>query len=216
MAYDFVRAFFMKLRLVLLTIVHVMSNLCEKLFARQSASENLTMHSLASPQVGCGILICILVDGTASPARAADPLTLFTSHCLSPRLTERAAAEAFTVPGTRHDFYDLRPFADVPPSPPTGRAPTPGTDRRCEVAFDGDRGEAAAENAVRALAAEGITTNTPLPATHADGRRPGTTLLAARKLNPARTAVLHAGTRPGPHGVETFLLIERLTPEASR
>ena len=151
---------------------------------------------------------------TATSA-TADPLTAFAANCLSPHLAADTAAAAFAEPAIRHDFYDLNPFSAHAPSPPATDV-TPGTDRRCEVAFDGDRGAEAARTAARALDAEGIATETPLPATHADARLPGTTLLAARKLNPARIAVVHAGSRPGPNGVETFLSVERLTPEASR
>ena len=39
-----------------------------------------------------------------------------------------------------------------------------------------------------------------------------TTLLAARKLNPRRTAIVHVGTRQTPKGTETFMLVERLVP----
>ena len=138
----------------------------------------------------------------------ASPLSAFAAHCFSPFLTAERAAQVLPP---RHDFYDLRPFSGAAPSP--GADVTPGTDRRCEVTFDGDAGGEAARTAVDALATEGITDEAPLPATHA--RLPGTTLLAARYLNPARIAVVHTGTRPGHNGTETFLSVERLTPEAS-
>ena len=136
----------------------------------------------------------------------------FAANCFSPYLTATTAAGGLP---DRHDFHDLAPFSDVPPSPASGPV-APGTDRLCAVAFDGDNGAEAARVAEAALAAEGITVGTPLPATHANAALPGTTLLAARALNPARIAVVHTGTRPGPNGVETFLSVERLTPEASR
>jgi hypothetical protein len=142
---------------------------------------------------------------------AADALSAWARHCLSPHLTAVRAAEVLPA---RHDFYDLRPFSAAAPSAAT-RTVTPGTDRRCEVSLDGDRGTAAAETAAQALAAEGIVAEVPLPETHGDAALPGTTLLAARALNPGRVAVVHAGTRPGPDGSETFLSVERLTPEAS-
>ncbi len=142
-----------------------------------------------------------------------DMLAAFAAHCFSPFLTGVTAAAAITPTGARHDFYDLDPFSDVAPS--TGADIAPGTDRRCEVAFDGDHGLAAAETAAAGLDAEGIRTLAPLPATHAGSALPGTTLLAARALNPGRVAVVHTGTRPGPNGTETFLTVERLTPATS-
>ncbi|KIT17618.1 hypothetical protein [Jannaschia aquimarina] len=142
---------------------------------------------------------------------AANPFDAFAAHCFSPFLTADRAAEVLPA---RHDFYDLNPFSDAAPSPASTPV-TPGTDRRCEVTLDGDHGDAAAGTVVEALAAEGITRDTALPATHEDAALPGTTLLAARFLNPARIAVVHTGTRPGPNGTETFLNVERLTPEAS-
>ncbi|MEM8850427.1 MAG: succinyl-CoA synthetase subunit beta [Pseudomonadota bacterium] len=150
----------------------------------------------------------------AKPIRAA-ALDAFAQTCFSPYLTAETAQTAISPSGARHDFYDLAPFSDVPPSPAAIEV-TPGTDRRCEVALDGEHGQAAADIAKAALTAEGITRDTPLPATHTDAKLPGTTLLAARFLNPTRIAVVHTGTRPGPHGPETFLTVERLTPEASR
>ncbi|TFL19431.1 succinyl-CoA synthetase subunit beta [Jannaschia formosa] len=146
----------------------------------------------------------------ANPLRAA-ALDAFARNCFSPHLTARAA-EAELAPHGRHDFYDLRPFSAPAPSKPATEA-TPGTDRRCEIAFDGAHGEAAAEIALAALQAEGIRAEAPLPLP----ARPDetTTLRGARFLNPARIAVVETGTRPGPNGTETFLRVERLTPEAS-
>ncbi|WP_055083294.1 hypothetical protein [Jannaschia donghaensis] len=140
-------------------------------------------------------------------------LGAFAGHCFSPYLTPARVKSEIASTGARVDFYDLNPFSDVAPTP--GTAITPGTDRRCEVTFDGRHGDAAAEVATSALQAEGITAGTPVPATHANAALPGTTLLAARALNPTRIAVVHTGTRPGPNGVETFLSVERLTPQAS-
>ena len=130
-------------------------------------------------------------------------------------MTSARAGETLAAPGVRVDFYDLKPFSSAAPSPVTGRAATPGTDRRCEIAFDGDHGTLAADAAVQGLTTEGVATDAALPTTHTDAGLSGTTLLAARFLNPKRIAVVHTGTRPGPNGVETFLLVERLTPLAS-
>ncbi|UWQ21693.1 succinyl-CoA synthetase subunit beta [Jannaschia sp. W003] len=137
-------------------------------------------------------------------------MTAFAENCFSPLMTAERAEALLAPTGARVDFYDSRPFSDAPPSTTGGRAPTPGTDRRCEVAFDGDHADAAVEAAVAGLLAEGIRDEAPLPRTHAAAD--GTALLAARYLNPSRVAVVHVGTRPGPDGTETYMQVERLAP----
>jgi hypothetical protein len=138
----------------------------------------------------------------------------FAQHCFSPYLTGFKAREVFETTGARWDFYDLDPFTNAAPTPAFSRRPaTRGTDRRCEVSFDGDHTELAIELALTGLDAENIHEDVPLPDTHA--ARDGTALLAARRLNPRRIAVVHVGTRNGPTGLETFLNVERLTPAAS-
>lgn len=157
--------------------------------------------------------------GQASPDPALAGMALFSQQCFSPFLTAdrlSAAVAATDAAGLRVDFYDLTPFSDVAPSPILGRAGTVGTDRRCEVAFDGAHGDDASDVAGTALAREGIVTPAPLPQTHASAKLDGTTLLAARYLNPIRVAVVHTGTRQAADGAtETFLMVERLTPAAS-
>ena len=167
---------------------------------------------------GANAYLLSLALAAAPPSVAAQQaaLTAFADHCFSPFLTAETARKNIAADGLRLDFYDLRPFSARAPSPVVGRPATPGTDRRCEIAFDGDQGGEAAKTAIAALASEGITDAADLPPTHADAALPGTTLLAARRLNPNRIAVVHTGTRPGPNGLETFLMVERLTPEASR
>lgn len=145
--------------------------------------------------------------GLAEAASAA-----FAAHCFSPFMTAARAEEVLASTGARVDFYDLEPFSDVAPSPVNGRAATIGTDRRCEVAFDGEHGTLAASAAVAGLEMEGIRTEAPLPDRYSASE--GTALLGARQLNPRRIAVVHVGTRPGPNGVETFLFVERLMPIA--
>ena len=171
---------------------------------------------LRRSQQGAVILSVVLA---ASVAEARSPQTdatsgmdAFARHCFSPFLSGDAADEAFNLPNLRHDFYDLDPFTRVPPTEAKTTA-TPGTDRRCEVSFNGDYAEQAMAAAVEALRRERILLEVPLPETHAEARLPGTALLAARQLNPRRTAVVHVGTRPGPSGVETFLNVERLRPQ---
>ncbi|MGB3408920.1 MAG: hypothetical protein WBA67_15670 [Jannaschia sp.] len=173
--------------------------------------------SAVSPVIAV-VALCCIAFGASAHASFANPLrndmlSAFADHCYSPLLTAQSARSNIASTGARVDFYDMNPFSDVPPTP--GTSVTPGTDRRCEVAFDGSHGAAAADVAVSGLQSEGIRTDAPLPATHATAALPGTTLLAARYLNPARIAVVHTGTRPGPNGTETFLSVERLTPEAS-
>ena len=162
-----------------------------------------------------GAAACVALFGLPAQADGSPEamMAAFAAHCFDPRLTPARAEAEIAATGARVDFHDLAPFSDVPPTP--GADVTPGTDRRCAVAFDGDHGAAAAEAAAAGLRAEGIDDEAPLPATHVDAALPGTTLLAARFLNPARVAVVHTGTRPGPSGPETFLSVERLTPEAS-
>jgi hypothetical protein len=134
----------------------------------------------------------------------------FAAHCFSPFMTAARAEEVLASTGARVDFYDLDPFSNSEPSPVTGRAATTGTDRRCEVAFDGDHAELAASAALAGLEMEGIRTEAPVPDRYQSTE--ATALLGARQLNPRRIAVVHVGTRAGPNGVETFLLVERLTP----
>ena len=161
-----------------------------------------------------GQWIAIIGAACAAPVFAGDntaAINAFAANCFSPFMTADLADKRLAKPGVRVDFYDLAPFdASNPVSPVAGRAQTPGTDRRCEVAFDGDRAADAAEAAAAALAREGITTEAPLPAQYAPTE--GTSLLGARFLNPSRVAVVHTGTRPGPNGVETFLFVERMEP----
>lgn len=144
-------------------------------------------------------------DGVAAMASMA-----FANHCFSPFMTAERTQEVLAPTGARVDFYDLSPRSNSAVSPVVGRPAAPDTDRRCEVAFDGDYAELAASAAVTGLDMEGIRTEAPLPA----GYQPtdGTQILAARQLNPRRVAVVHVGTRPGPNGVETFLFVERMTP----
>ncbi|WP_386332054.1 succinyl-CoA synthetase subunit beta [Sulfitobacter sediminilitoris] len=160
-----------------------------------------------------GLDVLLSVSGAqagdpASTARAA--MDLFAQNCFSPFMTAEKARKTFALSGATYDFYDLDPFSSADPSPATGRPATPGTDRRCEIAFAGNHADKAAATAVEALTKEGITTPAPLPASYTETET--TTLLAARRLNPRRTAIVHVGTRNGPQGTETFMLVERLLP----
>ena len=157
----------------------------------------------------------LLVFGTsasADPIRA-DRLSAFAQTCFSPHVTAEMARATIAPTGARLDFFDAQPISAPTPSSTDGRAPTPGTDRRCEVSFDGDHGTAAADMATAGLKAEGIRTQAPLPEGYM--ANDGTTLIEARYLNPDRIAVVQTGVRAGPNGPETFLSVERLTAAAS-
>ena len=127
-------------------------------------------------------------------------------------MTAARTADVLNVANVRYDFYDLDPFfAQNGPSPVTGRAATEGTDRRCEVSFDGDFRSEAAKGVVAALERVGIRQPADVPANHEALRTSTTALLAARRLNPRKIAVVHVGTRPRPNGIEeTFIYVERL------
>lgn len=162
-------------------------------------------------------LLAVLMIGVTPEALARSPatdakagITAFSENCFSPRMTAKKARAVFNLANIRHDFYDLDPFTSAAPSPARARAATPGTDRRCEVSFQGDFAQDAVAAVTARLGREGITTPAPLPATHEALRMPGTALLAARRLNPRKIAVVHVGTRPSGSGVETFLNVERL------
>lgn len=169
---------------------------------------------------GRGLAAALLLAGLAMPvaAQTNDQATgiaqaasqAFAANCFSPFMTAGRARQVLARTGARVEFYDLDPFSNAAPSPVTGRAATIGTDRRCEVAFDGDHAELAVSAAVAGLQMEGIDDVAPVPDRYQ--MTPGTALLGARFLNPRRIAVVHVGTRPGPNGIETFLFVERMTP----
>lgn len=153
--------------------------------------------------------------GAASTAAAAQDAgavgVAFADHCFSPFLTAQTARENIGPSGARLDFYDLRPFSAVPPSPVTGRAVTPGTDRRCEVAFDGAASDQAQRWVLRGVTQEGLEDRLiDVPADFP--LLPTTQHAAAVQLNPDRIAVTQVGQRPGPNGTETYLSVERLIP----
>ncbi len=177
----------------------------------------MTVRSVSAGAVSKTLTMIVVGLVAASAGTAADRAAAaraFADNCFSPYLTAPKAAEVFGAANVRYDFYDLDPFSNAAPSPAYGLRPaTPGTDRRCEVSFDGNHTSLATEIARNGLLAQGLTRDVPLPGTHAE--RDGTALLAARRLNPRRIAVVHVGTRPGPNGTETFMSVERLTPSAS-
>ncbi|MEL7117334.1 MAG: succinyl-CoA synthetase subunit beta [Pseudomonadota bacterium] len=145
----------------------------------------------------------------ADASTAAAGMDRFSKNCFSPRMTGARAAEVFSGAGLRYDFYDLDPFLGSNAPTPATKAPvTEGTDRRCEVSFDGNHASDAVRAVTRALTRERIQTEVAVPATYAATE--GTALLAARRLSPLKIAVVHVGTRPGPNGIETFMNVERI------
>ena len=145
--------------------------------------------------------------------RAAKFLVHFTpdNHVCNPRLVFQSDENhAFGSAGIRWDFYDLDPFSSAAVSPVTGRAATPGTDRRCEVSFDGDHVADGEQAVTGELKAEGINTVAEVPELFP--AQPGARLVAARQLTPRRVAVVQVGLRNGANGPETFLSVERLHP----
>ena len=171
---------------------------------------------------GCALALCLTVGvalaALTGPAQARSASSVataamhsFAQNCFSPFLTAQRAQDRLSIANTRYEFYDLDPFSSAAPSPVIGRAATPGTDRRCEMSFPGDFAAQAAYAAERALDHEGITEPAALPSQFE--RTEGTHLLAARRLNPRRVAVVHVGLRDGAWGQETFMLVERMMPK---
>lgn len=158
----------------------------------------------------CAIVSAVFVTTAAADTRITKGATdAFATHCFLPSMTSIRAERILGRTNARYDFYDLDPlFSRNAPSLPTGRAVTPGTDRRCEVSFDGNHSELAKQAALRGLEEQRISTAAEVPSAYQETA--GTVLLAARRLNPQRVAVVHAGTRPGPNGLETFIFVERL------
>ena len=157
---------------------------------------------------GTALFVLIVASRVLAASHETAP-GAFAAHCFSPVLTADTAAERLAP--ARVDFYDLRPFrAGTPVSEPVGRPVTPGTDRRCEIAFDGAHIEAGTHAARSGLQREGILAEAALPTGFPT--QPGAEFVAARYINPNRIAVVQVGTRPGPDGIETFINVERLEP----
>ena len=158
--------------------------------------------------VGTALFVLIVASRVLAASHEAAP-GAFAAHCFSPLLTAETAAERLAP--SRIDFYDLRPFrAGTPVSEPNGRPVTPGTDRRCEVAFDGEHVEAGTHAVRSGLQNEGIVAEAAVPTGFPTQN--GAEFVAARYLNPNRIAVVQVGMRPGPDGIETFINVERLEP----
>jgi len=170
------------------------------------------MHAASATASLC--LFAFLAAGSAVAAQNANADAAgqaFADHCFSPFLTAQTAQANIADAGVRLDFYDLRPFSNAAPSPVVGRAATPGTDRRCEVSFDGANPVAAFEWLSTGLKQEGLLDkNAPVPAGFQS--QDGMSFIGAAQLNPDRIAVVQIGVRGPADAPETFLSVERLTP----
>lgn len=157
-------------------------------------------------------LTATLAAGSAVAAQdAASVGKAFADHCFSPHLTAETAQSKMGPSGARIDFYDMRPFSVAAPSPAVGREATKGTDRRCEVAFDGFAPTVAIDWLRTGLEQEGLLhKNAQVP----DGFTPqdGMSFIAAAQLNPNRIAVVQIGVRGPAQSPETFINVERLIP----
>ncbi len=154
----------------------------------------------------CTAIMPVLGAGQSHASDAA--MSAFAENCFRPTMTAARAESRLGNDGARYDFYDLDPFTSAAPSPATVRAATPGTDRRCEVSFDGAETDAAIAAVAAGLEAERIRTPADVPANFE--QIPGAAFIGARRLNPRKIAVVQVGTRPGPNGTETYLNVERL------
>jgi len=165
--------------------------------------------------VACApVTLCLTAALAAGGAVAQDADAVgraFADHCFTPRLTAETAVQRLGPSGARIEFYDLRPFSAVPPSPVTGRAATKGTDRRCEVAFDGAQPAKARQWLEKGLEKEGLLHKTA-QVPKAFPRQEGVSTIAAAQLNPNRIAVVQIGVRSNSRGDETYLNVERLIP----
>ena len=156
-------------------------------------------------------LTASLAAGSAVVAQdAASVGKAFADHCFSPHLTAETAQSNLGPSGARIDFYDLRPFSANAPSPVTGRRLTAGTDRRCEVAFDGNHPAEATHWLKVGLEQEGLLRkNVELP--NSVRPNPNARIIAAAQLNPNRIAIVYVGVREYNGAQETFIKVERLT-----
>jgi hypothetical protein len=171
--------------------------------------------------IGAGLFIILMVARAASAASAVAPpatadlaIGAFADTCTvrgltlaeaEGRMRDFVAEEGGEGLPFRLEFYDIT-------LQPTDLPVTPGTDRRCEVAFPGEHTKPATA-ALLALMERppAFGTPIPLPITHSPVH--GTAFIEGRQLNPRVAAVVHVGTRETDTGLETFMNVERLEPE---
>jgi len=129
-----------------------------------------------------------------------------TASDVEARMLRFASERGFADLPFALDFYDTtleQTAADV----------TPGTTRRCEVAFPGIHTEPATE-ALQILMATPPVFGQPIPLPITHSPMPGTYFIEGRQLNARVAAVVHVGTRENATGLETFINVERLLPSA--
>ena len=164
--------------------------------------------------LAAAVLSLTALWGAGSAVAAQDAASVgkaFADHCFSPYLTAETAQTNLASSGARVDFYDLRPFSFVAPSLVSGRPATSGTDRRCEVAYDGGDPQPAIAWITKGLKQEGLF-GKQVAVPPKFPRQKGIAMIAAAQLNTNRIAVVQAGVRDGPNGSEIYLNVERLTP----
>lgn len=172
--------------------------------------------------LGATIFVVLMVSRAASaaapPATAELAIGAFADTCTirgltaseaEARMRDYVARQGGEGLPFRLAFYDIT-------LEPTDRGVTPGTDRRCEVAFPGNH-TAPATEALMALMQQPPVFGRPIPLPITHSPQPGTAFIEGRQLNPRVAAVVHVGTRPtGGDGLETFMNVERLRPEAGQ
>ncbi|WP_226779353.1 hypothetical protein [Oceaniglobus trochenteri] len=163
-------------------------------------------------QAAYGLALAVSLAGSAAHAgEARDAIRAFNAHCFTKGMTqeqaERRMRETSGTPASAPLPFTLT-FYDTTIAPAPGAHP--GTDRRCEVTFDGD-------HTAEAIAALREQMQTPpvfgtagmLPPTHAP--EAGTALIEGRDLPRGRRAVVHVTLRNG----RTAIGVDRLSPEVN-
>ena len=153
-------------------------------------------------------LFVLCAPSLTAAGEARDAIRAFNAHCFTKGMTLEQAQQRMrrisNTPGVAPLPFELA-FYDttIAPAP----AAHPGTDRRCQITFDGDY-TADALTALQHQMATPPVFGTPgdLPRTHAP--QAGTTFIQGRDLPLNRRAVVHVGLRDG----KTFISVDRLAP----
>ena len=162
--------------------------------------------------IGCSGTPLIATASTADTKLAETAIGAFAKICTQPRQKlsrimkrmERHASEA---------GYDNLPFEVVfydTTLEPAQFNVTPGTNRKCQVRFDGNHTALAVPAVLEFIENARFGFESTIPPTHQNARVAGTKLFLARRLQSGPKAVLHVGTANGPLGVQTFIDVERL------
>lgn len=159
------------------------------------------------------VMITRMAQATDLPDTADLAISAFADTCTVRGLTAdqaeaRMRAHVAALGGNglpfRLEFYDIT-------LEPTNLRVTPGTDRRCEVAFSGVHTAPATAALLDLMQRPPVFGQPiPLPITHSPS--PGTAFIEGRQLTQRVAAVVHVGTRDTATGPETFINVERLVP----